>query len=107
MTVANGLYQLTETEAPPGRIILTGDIYFSVSDGAVTLTKKDGSAETYPDVLLLDDNTTIAVKNNTGASLPAAGGPGTGHSTLLGALLMVLAAAGMAVTGKNRSCTGT
>ena len=103
--MANGLYQLTETDAPPGRIILTRDIYFRVSDGAVTLTDQDGNTATYPDVLLLDDNTTIAVKNNTGASLPSSGGPGTHHLTLLGAALMMLAGAGMAVIRKNRNRT--
>ena len=60
-----------------GYVILTKDIYFTVSDGAVTLTDKNGEKKTYSDVELQDKNTTIAVKNMPGASLPHTGGPGT------------------------------
>lgn len=102
----SGNYKLTETYAPSGYIILTRDIYFSVSDGAVALTKEDGSAGTYSDVLLLDDNTTIAVRNNLGASLPDAGGPGTHHITLLGAALMALAGTVTVLRRKDRNRTG-
>ncbi len=54
----SGIYKLTETYAPSGYVILARDIYFSVSDGAVTLTDEKGTAKSYPDVSLLDDNTT-------------------------------------------------
>lgn len=99
--MSSGIYKLTETDAPSGYIIIARDIYFSVSDGAVTLTDENGTPKTYSDVSLLDDNTTIAVKNNAGAALPEAGGPGTYHITLLGAILMALAGAGIVVMRKK------
>jgi LPXTG-motif cell wall-anchored protein len=83
----NGFYKLSETKAPAGYVILTKDIYFTVSDGAVTLTDKDGKKKTYSNVELLDDNTTIAVKNTPGASLPHTGGPGTLLFYIFGAVL--------------------
>ncbi len=85
--MANGIYQLSESEAPPGYVILTKDVYFNVSNGAVTLTDKDGVEKTYSDVSLLDNNTTIAVKNTPGASLPNAGGPGTKLFYIFGTIL--------------------
>ena len=57
-------------------IILTKDIYFNVANGTLALIDENGDAKTYSDVSL-DNNTTIAVKNNIGASLPSTGGPGT------------------------------
>ena len=75
--MSNGFYKLSETKAPAGYVILTKDIYFTVSDGAVTLTDKNGKKKTYSDVELQDKNTTIAVKNMPGASLPHTGCPGT------------------------------
>ena len=90
--MANGIYKLTETCAPSGYIIMTKDIYFTVSEGGVTLTNMDGEAETYSDVSLLDDNTTIAVKNTAGAQLPSTGGSGTGFFTILGSILIAGAA---------------
>ena len=93
--MANGTYQLSEVSAPSGYIILTKDIYFSVSDGSVTLTDEDGNPETYSGVSLLDDNTTIAVKNNPGAALPHTGGPGTRLLYLLGAIMALFAGAAL------------
>ena len=89
--MASGIYKLSETNAPPGYIILTKDIYFNVANGTVTLTDENGDAKTYSDVSLLDNNTTIAVKNNIGASLPSTGGPGTTLFYLLGTILTAFA----------------
>ena len=89
--MSNGIYQLTETDAPPGYIIRIRDIYFSVSDGAVTLTDDKGKEETYSEVVLKDNNTTIEVKNSAGVPLPYTGGPGTGFFIGSGALLLALA----------------
>ena len=91
--MSTGSYKLTETDAPAGYIILTKDIYFSVADGAVKLTDKDGNPQTYSGVSLLDDNTTIAVKNTPGVPLPYTGGPGTKFFTVTG--LFLLSAAGL------------
>ena len=98
--MGNGIYKLSETNAPSGYIILTKDIYFSVSNGTVTLIDESGDAQTYSDVSLLDQNTTIAVKNNPGASLPSTGGPGTGCFRMLG--LMMIAGAGLLLWKKGR-----
>ena len=91
--MSSGTYQLTETNAPAGYIILTKEIYFTVSDGAVQLVDKNGDPRTYSDVSLLDDNTTIAVENPQGVALPNTGGPGTKIFTGTG--LFLLAAAGL------------
>ena len=85
--MSNGAYKLTETDAPPGYVILENDIYFNVSDGAVTLTDDKGDTKEYSNVELLDENTTIAVKNTPGASLPNAGGPGTKLFYIFGTIL--------------------
>ena len=98
--MSSGTYQLTETNAPAGYIILTKEIYFSVADGAVKLTDKDGNPQTYSGVSLLDDNTTIAVKNNPGPALPSTGGPGNRYIHILG--LMMTAGAGLLLWKKKR-----
>lgn len=93
--LGNGIYKLTEDHAPEGHIILTKDIYFSVSNGAMTLTDDSGAAKEYSGVSLLDNNTTIAVVNPGGAELPHTGGPGTWMFTFSGIVLLVLAAVGL------------
>ncbi len=98
--MSNGTYKLSETNAPSGYIILTKDIYFSLSDGTMTLIDEDGNAKTYTDVSLLDDNTTIAVKNNPGPALPSTGGPGNRYIHILG--LMMTAGAGLLLWKKKR-----
>lgn len=98
----NGIYRLTETNAPAGYIILTKEIYFSVADGAVKLTDKDGNPQTYSGVSLLDDNTTIAVKNTPGVPLPYTGGPGTTALYLLGIMLTGIAGAGLVMRKRRR-----
>ena len=85
--MTNGIYKLSETAAPSGYIILTKDICFTVSDGAVTLTDTDGKPETYSGVELKDNNTTIEVKNVSGPALPSTGGGGTKLFTVLGTVL--------------------
>ena len=70
----NGLYKLTETNAPDGYIITTKDIFFVVSDGAVKLTDSEGQETEYSTVTLADEDTTIVVKNTPGVALPSTGG---------------------------------
>lgn len=100
--MSSGTYQLTETNAPAGYIILTKEIYFSVADGAVKLTDKDGNPQKYSGVSLLDDNTTIAVKNTPGVPLPYTGGPGTTALYLLGIMLTGIAGAGLVMRKRRR-----
>lgn len=85
--MTNGIYKLSESDAPPGYVILTKDVWFTVSNGSVTLIDEDGAEKTYSDVSLLDNNTTIAVKNTPGTSLPNAGGPGTRLFYIFGSIL--------------------
>ena len=99
--MSNGIYKLSETDAPSGYIILTKDTCFSVFNGTVTLTDENGDTETYSDVSLLDENTTIAVKNNAGAALPSTGGPGTGLFTIPG--LILTAGAGWLLWRKSKT----
>ena len=89
--LGNGTYMLSEINAPTGYVILNQDTYFSVSNGAVTLTDESGNPKAYTDVSLLDENTSIAVKNNPGAALPHTGGPGTRLFYLLGGMLLLFA----------------
>ena len=89
--LGNGTYMLSEINAPTGYVILNQDTYFSVSNGAVTLTDESGNPKAYTDVSLLDENTSIAVKNNPGAALPHTGGPGTRLFYLLGGMLLLIA----------------
>ena len=85
----NGIYKLTETYAPAGYISLSKDIYFEISNGSVSLTDADGEKQSYSDVTLEDDDTTIVVQNTPGVVLPSTGGPGVSIFTLLGSLLMM------------------
>ena len=99
--MSNGTYKLSETAAPSGHIIQTKDIYFEVSDGAVTLTDINGDPKTYSDVVLRDDNSTIVVKNVSGAPLPSTGGPGTSLIYLIGTILIVFAGIGLMLVRKR------
>ena len=83
----NGSYKLTETNAPPGYVILENDIFFNVSNGAVTLTDESGKTKEYSNVSLLEKNTTIEVKNTPGTSLPNSGGRGTRLFYIFGSIL--------------------
>ena len=100
----SGIYKLTETHAPSGYVIITKNIYFKVSDGAVTLTDEGGEAKEYSEVSLADDNTTIIVRNTPGVELPSTGGIGTRLFTAIGAMLTMTAGAVLMIRRK-RACT--
>ncbi len=100
--MGNGIYKLTETHAPAGYIIITKDIYFSVSDGAVKLTDEDGNETAYSSVTLADDNTTIVVKNTPGVALPTTGGPGISLLYFLGGMLVLFAGAGLTLLCRKK-----
>ena len=92
--MSNGIYMLSESVSPPGHIIQTKDIYFCISDGAVTLTDEEGEPKMYSGVVLRDDDTTIVVKNAAGKPLPNTGGPGTDVIYFIGVILIALAVTG-------------
>ena len=100
--MSNGRYCLKETKAPDGYIILISEIYFTVNDGAVSLTDEDGEPETYDQVALEDDNMTIVISNTPGAALPNTGGPGTRPFRILGSIL--IAGAGVLLWRRKRLC---
>ena len=94
-----GRYKLTEKIAPEGYIIRMKDVYFTIAENrTVTLTDADGTgANPNVDASVSRDSTTsvytITVKNNAGAELPKAGGPGTRLFTILGSILILGAGA--------------
>jgi len=86
----NGRYQLVETDAPDGYVILSKskEVYFSVGNGKITLTDKDGNtASSVTGVTLSNDKRTITVANTPGTELPHTGGTGTALFYLLGSIL--------------------
>ena len=89
----NGRYRLEETTVPNGYIIQTECMYFSVNDGAITLTNVDGEETTYTWITLEDDDTTIAIANTPGIELPKTGGMGTEVFTALGGAMTAAAGA--------------
>ncbi|MBQ7175015.1 MAG: VWA domain-containing protein [Lachnospiraceae bacterium] len=96
-----GRYQLVETKAPEGYVILTKNIYFEVyKEGSVLkarLTNEDGNpVESPTEYSKIEESGTdaepvytVSVKNTPGASLPSTGGHGTLPYTLGGLLLML------------------
>ena len=79
----DGTYNLTETKAPDGYIILNDSVEFSISNGIVSLENTDHATV---------NGSTITVKNTAGEALPNTGGSGTLPYTL-GGLLLICAAA--------------
>lgn len=79
----DGTYNLTETKAPDGYIILNDSVEFSISNGIVSLENTDHATV---------NGTTITVKNTAGEALPNTGGSGTLPYTLGGLMLMSAAA---------------
>ena len=79
----DGTYNLTETKAPDGYIILNDSVEFSISDDMVSLENTEHATV---------NGTTITVKNTAGEALPNTGGSGTLPYTL-GGLLLICAAA--------------
>ncbi|SDM03028.1 LPXTG-motif cell wall anchor domain-containing protein/fibro-slime domain-containing protein [Sarcina sp. DSM 11001] len=104
----NGRYRLQEEIAPEGYVIMTKYVYFTVENGSVRLTNETGGTpeSANPQVVLDGDNVngyTLTIKNTLGASLPATGGPGTKLFYLLGAMLTVLAGAGLVVRKRRKT----
>ena len=91
----NGYYQLVEDSAPNGYVIQYSYSYFRVNNGTVTLTDANGSAITSTENCYLEDATTIAVINFSGAALPSTGSSGAEQFRIAGATLAALAALGV------------
>ena len=96
LTLLDGIYRLKETNAPPGYVILNGDLYFKTANGTVTITDQEGNEKTYDDFTMDTEEGVIILKlkNHPGAALPNTGGPGTRLFTILGSLLLLLGGTG-------------
>ena len=92
----DGKYKIVEKKSPAGYYNLAGqDIFFTIDDGAVTWTDKDGNAITEdnkPSMVEYDD-LTFTVGNKTGTTLPSTGGSGTLPYILSGLILIAMAGA--------------
>ena len=97
----SGYYELTE-KTPPAGYIKTEDlaVYFKIKNGKVIwLEKGSGKPSTWEekteDTMVSfeaakdDENASFSVKNEPGAVLPNAGGPGTKLFTILGSILIL------------------
>ena len=86
-----GTYYLTETEAPGGYNKLTDSIVVEIDhDGNVTVGGQK------------DDDKTVEVENKSGSELPTTGGMGTVALYTAGAVIVVIAALGLAVVLRKR-----
>ena len=103
--LTSGYYEVKETEFPPG-YVLTGEgkFYIKVENGAVHFVEKGpdgqwhGSAGNDKMIFTPESETapaTAKIGNESGASLPHTGGPGTATICLFGMMLAGLAGAGL------------
>lgn len=108
-TLADGIYQISETAAPNGYIVSVEPAYFRLSGGNVQFvtwekgTDPDSGETTYTitdinpptgyTVVAKTDTTVVGIKiaNTPGSELPNAGGPGTTLYTITGMALCVAA----------------
>ena len=111
--LGNGQYKIEETLAPDGYVRLNsedGAIYFTIQNGTVTWTDKDGNAytgeqlnEEHNLITYQSDVPTFTIGNEPGAKLPATGGPGTAAIYTAGVALMMLAVLGFVFNARKRS----
>lgn len=94
LNLLDGIYNVIETEAPDGYVILKDGFYFKTADGVVTITDKDGNEAVYDDFEMTTEGDVIVlkVKNNPGKELPNTGGSGTLLYTMSGFALICAAA---------------
>ena len=81
----NGAYELTEITAPGGYNLLTKTISFTITNGQLSGTSKNGVVE------FGEDGKTITIYNTAGIQLPETGGMGTLMTTMSGMALMLIA----------------
>ena len=95
-----GNYRMDEIQAPPGYIIMTGEIDFTIlADGTITTGAIETANQTNGNLITVtqkpssDGMTVITVGNTPGVALPATGGSGTTLYYIAGSALLILALA--------------
>lgn len=81
----DGVYELTEITAPGGYNLLTETISFTITNGQLSGTSKNGVVE------FGNDGKTVTIYNTAGIQLPETGGMGTLMTTMSGMALMLIA----------------
>ncbi len=120
-SLTRGYYEITEKTAPAGYGITSDTaFYFKVENGSVTWLEKGTdkpstwSSKTTDEMVSFTagspaseghaaTNASFTVKNEPGAALPAAGGPGTTWMYILGMLMVVGAGMTLAVRRRMRA----
>lgn len=109
--VAEGLvpgvrYKLSETRAPSGYALMTGDVYFTLapsgSGGVAVLLTDEAGAPLEGSELAVAEGLELVIKNTKGQSLPLTGGPGV-LPYALGGLSLVATSLGCGYGVRRRS----
>ena len=110
--IPKGEYKLHEVSPPDGYVITgNSDTYFKVNDDkTITLTdengtevEKDASTGVQDTIMVKHLDGTFTVRNEPGASLPNAGGPGTNLIYILGILLTGIAGSRLIMRKKKKN----
>lgn len=89
----DGTYQLTETKAPDGYVVLGDQPQFTISGGVVAEVSNTDPKNVI-NVVDANNTKTITIKNTPGEPLPNTGGLGTSVFTIAGVSLVALASIG-------------
>ena len=108
--LAIGMYHLVETRAPNGYMLKKNPVVITVTADGITYDDGGDSAIPYNGTGISTDPETgvccLLITDKTGVALPSTGGPGTGMITVLGLILVVTAAAGLALRAAFRAERG-
>ena len=100
-----GTYQLVETAAPAGYILLSEPVIITVTAHGVTYNQSNSSLSLNNNGVIHQNETdpyTLTVTNNAGYVLPSTGGPGTEIFKLLGSMLVLFAGAGFILLQRKK-----
>ena len=106
-TLAAGkVFYLFEDTAPDGYTSLSDPIIITVSKSGLVTARLGGDIENplKKDILIINgvEVTQLTVYNSAGVELPSTGGPGTTIIYILGAILVMLSAAGLVAVRRRR-----
>lgn len=99
-----GTYNLKETKAPAGYVLLSGEVSFTITDDK-DAEGNDGADGIAEEAKATDKEGYISttVENHQGFNLPLTGGMGTAFFTAGGILLVALAAVLLFVANRKKS----